>query len=69
MAKKKQIELTIEEKLQNALVPKEEQPYKIPSNWCWTYIHNIAIVVTGKTPSKKIKNIMGVSFLFLNQLI
>ena len=35
MAKKKQIELTIEEKLQNALVPKEEQPYKIPSNWCW----------------------------------
>ena len=53
MAKKKQIELTIEEKLRNALVPKEEQPYKIPSNWCWTYIHNIAIVVTGKTPSKK----------------
>lgn len=28
MAKKKQIELTIEEKLQNALVSKEEQPYK-----------------------------------------
>lgn len=37
MAKKKQIELTIEEKLQNALVLKEEQPYKIPSNWCWSY--------------------------------
>lgn len=37
MAKKKQIELTIEEKLQNALVPKEEQSYKIPNNWCWSY--------------------------------
>ena len=37
MAKKKQIELTIEEKLQNALVSKEEQPYKIPNNWCWSY--------------------------------
>lgn len=37
MAKKKQIELSIEEKLQNTLVPKEEQPYKIPSNWCWSY--------------------------------
>lgn len=37
MAKKKQTELTIEEKLQNALVPKEEQLYKIPSNWCWSY--------------------------------
>lgn len=38
MVKKKQAELTIEEKLQNALVPKEEQPYKIPNNWCWTYL-------------------------------
>lgn len=37
MAKKKQIELTIEEKLKNTLVPKEEQPYKIPNNWCWSY--------------------------------
>lgn len=64
MAKKKQIELTKEEKLQNALVPKEEQPYKIPSNWCWTYIHNIAIVVTGKTPSKKNKEYYGGKFPF-----
>lgn len=32
MAKKK---LTIEEKLQAALVPAEEQPYKVPENWCW----------------------------------
>lgn len=64
MAKKKQIELSIEEKLQNALVPKEEQPYKIPNNWCWTYIHNIAIVVTGKTPSKKNKEYYGGKFPF-----
>lgn len=64
MAKKKQIELTIEEKLQNALVSKEEQPYKIPNNWCWTYIHNIAIVVTGKTPSKKNKEYYGGKFPF-----
>lgn len=42
MAKKKQIELTIEEKLRNALVPKEEQPYKIPSNWCWTRWGNLS---------------------------
>lgn len=42
MAKKKRIELTIEEKLQNALVPKEEQPYKIPSNWCWTRWGNLS---------------------------
>lgn len=35
-------QLTIEEKLQNALVPKEEQPYKIPSNWCWTRWGNLS---------------------------
>lgn len=34
-------QLTIEEKLQNALVPKEEQPYKIPSNWCWVRLESI----------------------------
>ncbi len=32
MAKK---QLTIEEKLQAALVPAEERPYKVPENWCW----------------------------------
>ena len=55
MAKKKQIELTIEEKLQNALVPKEEQPYKIPSNWCWIRLENIAEWGSGGTPSRKRK--------------
>lgn len=54
MAKKKQIELTIEEKLQNALVPKEEQPYKIPSNWCWGILGEITSVIGGGTPSSKI---------------
>ena len=47
MAKKKQIELTIEEKLQNALVPKEEQQYKIPNNWCWTYFKDIFYIENG----------------------
>ena len=47
MAKKKQIELTIEEKLQNALVSKEEQPYKIPNNWCWTYLKDIFYIENG----------------------
>lgn len=32
-AKKK--ELTPEEMLQEALVPEEEQPYKVPENWVW----------------------------------
>jgi type I restriction enzyme S subunit len=50
MAKKKQIELIIEEKLKNTLVPKEEQPYKIPSNWCWIRLLESFV---NKTDSKK----------------
>ena len=33
--KKAAKELTLEEKLAQALVPVEEQPYKIPENWCF----------------------------------
>lgn len=37
MAKEKKAakELTPEEKLTQALVPAEEQPYRVPGNWCW----------------------------------
>ena len=38
MAKK---QLTIEEKLQAALVPAEEQPYKVPENWCWVRLDKV----------------------------
>lgn len=55
MAKKKQIELTIEEKLQNALVPKEEQPYKIPNNWCWTRLTFLSDLLTGNSINAKEK--------------
>ena len=34
--KKKESALTPEEKVAQALVPVEEQPYKVPENWCWT---------------------------------
>ncbi len=35
---KKDTALTPEEKLQQALVPVEEQPYPVPANWCWTKV-------------------------------
>lgn len=67
MAKKKQIELTIEEKLQNALVPKEEQPYKIPNNWCWTRLEFLSNIINGDRgknyPSKKDYVKSGVPFI------
>ncbi|MDP4162340.1 MAG: restriction endonuclease subunit S [Bacillota bacterium] len=36
MAKVKQQELTLEEKLEQALVPEDEWPYEAPGNWVWT---------------------------------
>lgn len=67
MAKKKQTELTIEEKLQNALVPKEEQPYKIPNNWCWTRLEFLSNIINGDRgknyPSKKDYVKSGVPFI------
>ena len=43
MAREKKVakELTLEEKLQQALLPVEEQPYEIPENWCWTNVESI----------------------------
>ncbi|WP_405383354.1 restriction endonuclease subunit S [Phascolarctobacterium sp.] len=40
MAKKK-VELTPEEKLAQALVPKEEQPYEIPEGWKWVRLSGV----------------------------
>lgn len=36
MAKKKDTEISTEERLEQALVPENEQPYNIPENWVWT---------------------------------
>ena len=36
MAKNKKVEMSLEEKLEKALVSVEEQAYKIPNNWVWT---------------------------------
>lgn len=51
--KKTAKELTLEEKLAQALVPVEEQPYQIPENWCWTYMNRVAQWGSGGTPSRK----------------
>lgn len=51
--KKTQAQLTPEEKLQQALVPTAEQPYKVPANWCWTKLMFIAKWASGGTPSRK----------------
>ena len=45
---KKETALTPEERLQAALVPDWEWPYKLPENWCWTYFKSISTIQTGR---------------------
>ena len=45
---KKEAALTPEERLQVALVPDWEWPYKLPGNWCWTYFKSISTIQTGR---------------------
>lgn len=44
---KKEAALTPEERLQAALVPDWEWPYKLPENWCWTKITVITDILNG----------------------
>lgn len=45
---KKKDSLTLEERLENALVPDWEQPYKVPSNWVWTRVNTICNLQNGE---------------------
>ena len=38
---KKKETLTPEDRLQAALVPESEQPYKVPENWCWVKVGDL----------------------------
>ena len=48
MAKNKNVEISLEEKLKKALIPVDEQPYAIPSNWVWTRLGEIVVLDNGE---------------------
>lgn len=53
MAKKtKDSNLSIEERLEQALIPNWDEPYKLPENWCWVKLDNVTSVTSGGTPSR-----------------
>lgn len=66
-AKKSETSLTLEEKLEQALIADEEQPYKAPDNWCWTTLKSISNLYNGDRgsnyPSKKDYVTEGVPFI------
>ena len=47
MAKKKE-SLSLEERLEKALLSDSEQPYKVPSNWVWTRLSEVVSIKTRK---------------------
>ena len=53
---KKEAALTPEERLQAALVPDWEWPYKLPENWCWTTVGAINQYVGISADPTKAKN-------------
>ena len=52
MAKNKKVEISLEEKLKKALVPVEEQPYKLPDSWVWTRLGEVINIYRGLSYTK-----------------
>ena len=52
MAKNKNVEISLEEKLKKFLVPVDEQPYAIPSNWVWTRLGEVISIFRGLSYTK-----------------
>lgn len=50
--KKNEKELTIEERLKQALVPVEKQPYSVPENWCWVKVGALSTLHRGVSYKK-----------------
>ena len=56
MAKKtKNSNLSLEERLEQALIPNWDEPYKLPENWCWVRIDAIASIYTGNSINERVK--------------
>lgn len=64
---KKKTALTIEERLQQALVPAEEQPYDVPENWVWVRLGEVVDVLNGDRgknyPAKSTLSKEGIPFI------
>lgn len=64
---KKRTALTIEERLQQALVPAEEQPYEVPENWVWVRLGEVVDVLNGDRgknyPAKSTLSKEGIPFI------
>lgn len=64
----KQTVLTLEERLELALVPDWEQPYKVPENWVWTKLASVLTEIKNGTTVKQDKSGEGYSVTRIESL-
>lgn len=62
---KKKTALTIEERLQQALVPAEEQPYEVPENWVWVRLGSLYEV----NPKNKAADELDAAFIPMEKFL
>ena len=54
MAKKtKDSNLSVEERLEQALIPNWDEPYKLPENWCWVKLSTVCSLENGEKSTEK----------------
>ena len=69
MAKNKKVEISLEEKLEKALVPFEEQPYPIPNNWVWTSWKEIAEIFSARRVLQEDWKDKGIPFYRAREIV
>lgn len=68
MSKKKK-QKSMEELLEEALVPKEEQPYQVPENWVWVRFGDIGEIGSSKRVLKSAWQSKGVPFYRAREIV
>ena len=65
MAKKtKDSKLSVEERLEQALIPNWDEPYRLPENWCWIHWGNCGQFIAGGAFKEKYQGFLGLPIPF-----
>jgi len=57
--------LTLEERMEQALVPEREQPYSVPENWCWVKFGSLIKLISGRDAPLSQCNDRGVGIPYI----
>lgn len=68
MSKKKE-NLSLEERLQKAIIPKEEEPYRVPDNWIWTSWGEVTDIFSSKRVLQKDWKKEGIPFYRTREIV